>query len=52
MILNLKEINKFKDFINLKYFDENIFMYLENDDLCRRIIENKGKNFCRTKSKN
>jgi len=22
------------------YFDENFFMYLENDDLCKRIIEN------------
>ena len=51
MILNLKEINKFKDFNNLKYFDENIFMYLENDDLCRRIIENKGKIFVVPKAK-
>ena len=23
------------------YFDENFFMYLENDDLCKRIIEEK-----------
>ena len=41
MILNLKRINKLKNFENLKYFDENIFLYLENDDLCKRIIENK-----------
>ena len=36
MLLNKKRLDK----IFLKeYFDENIFMYLENDDLCKRIIE-------------
>ena len=23
------------------YFDENFFMYLENDDLCKRVIDAK-----------
>ena len=23
------------------YFDENFFMYLENDDLCKRIVDAK-----------
>ena len=35
MILNKKK------FRNNNYFDENFFMYLENDDLCRRVY-NKG----------
>ena len=25
--------------IDYKYFDENFFMYLENDDLCKRLID-------------
>ena len=36
MILNLKKFNK-----NI-LFDENIFLYLENDDLCMRVKKNKG----------
>ena len=40
MLLNLKRINRLKNFNNYNYFDENFFMYLENDDLCKRIIEN------------
>tara|TARA_Y100000590_G_scaffold240406_1_gene270317 strand:- start:11 stop:883 length:873 start_codon:yes stop_codon:yes gene_type:complete len=36
MILNKKK------FINDNYFDENIFMYLENDDLCRRVNRKGG----------
>ena len=39
MILNLKRLNQFKTFKNNEYFDENFFMYLENDDLCKRINE-------------
>ena len=27
--------------MNKNYFDENFFMYLENDDLCKRIIDGK-----------
>ena len=37
-------INKDK-FINQKFFDENIFLYLENDDLCRRVKKNGQKIF-------
>jgi GT2 family glycosyltransferase len=37
MLLNLKEINQIDDFRNKKYFDENFFMYLENDDFCKRL---------------
>ena len=37
MLLNLKRLNQFEIFNNYKYFDENIFMYLENDDLCKRL---------------
>ena len=37
-------INKEK-FINQKFFDENIFLYLENDDLCRRVKKSGQKIF-------
>ena len=37
MLLNLKKINQIDDFRNKKYFDENFFMYLENDDFCKRL---------------
>ena len=37
MLLNKKKIEKFIDRKNLHLFDENFFMYLENDDLCKRI---------------
>ena len=37
MLLNLKRISQHEEFNNLNYFDEKIFMYLENDDLCRRL---------------
>jgi len=37
MLINKKNL---KDDI---YFDENIFMYLENNDLCKRVID-KGEN--------
>jgi len=33
------------------YFDENFFMYLENDDLCKRIIEAKEDMFIAPLSK-
>ncbi len=38
MLLNK---NKF----NNEYFDENFFLYLENDDLCMRVEKNKGSIF-------
>jgi len=39
MLFNIKKINQLKGFENFKYFDENIFLYLENDDLCKRLID-------------
>ena len=40
MLLNIKRLKKHKDFKNLIFFDENFFLYLENDDICKRIIKN------------
>ena len=37
MILNLKKLKKMDNF---NFFDENFFLYLENEDLCKRLIEN------------
>ncbi len=37
MLLNLKKLSKYDEFKNFNYFDESFFMYLENEDLCRRI---------------
>ncbi len=48
MLLNLKRLNQLYQF---EYFDENIFMYLENDDLCRRLIDKKEKIYIIPKSK-
>ena len=36
MLFNKKQLDKT---LNKNYFDENFFMYLENDDLCKRIID-------------
>ena len=36
MLFNKKKLDKI---IGKDYFDENFFMYLENDDLCKRIID-------------
>jgi len=36
MLFNKKKLDKI---IDEDYFDENFFMYLENDDLCKRIID-------------
>ena len=36
MILNLKKLKKINNF---NFFDENFFLYLENEDLCKRLIE-------------
>ena len=51
MVLNLKKINKIESFENYKYFDENFFMYLENDDLCKRLINKNENIFIVPKSK-
>ena len=34
MLLNLKKLKKIEDFY---FFDENFFLYLENEDLCKRL---------------
>ena len=39
MLLNLKELNQINLFKNFNFFDENIFLFLENDDLCKRLID-------------
>jgi N-acetylglucosaminyl-diphospho-decaprenol L-rhamnosyltransferase len=51
MVLNLTKINQLKDFKDYNYFDENFFMYLENDDFCKRLIENNENIFIVPKSK-
>ena len=51
MILNLKRINNLSNFEKFKYFDENIFLYLENDDLCKRITDNNENIYIVPKSK-
>ena len=43
-------LNK-KKFSKNYYFDENFFMYLENDDLCRRVINEGGSIFVIPKAK-
>jgi len=39
MLLNKKELKE------EVYFDENIFMYLENNDLCKRVFDDEGLTF-------
>ena len=51
MVLNLNRLNKLESFENYKYFDENFFMYLENDDLCKRLVEKNENIFVIPKSK-
>ncbi|WP_075522455.1 glycosyltransferase family 2 protein [Candidatus Pelagibacter communis] len=48
MLLNAKRLKQKKDFY---FFDENFFLYLENDDLCKRIINLKEKIYVVPKSK-
>ena len=38
MLINKKKLDKI---FQEEYFDENFFMYLENDDLCKRIVDAK-----------
>ena len=45
MLLNKKQLREGI------YFDENFFMYLENNDLCRRVIDNRGSIFIVPKAK-
>jgi len=45
MLLNKKKLS------NEIYFDENFFLYLENDDLCHRVIKNGGLIYVVAKAK-
>ena len=51
MLLNLSRLNKLENFKSKKYFDENIFLYLENDDLCKRVSESGENIYVVPKSK-
>jgi len=48
MLLNLKKLKKLNDF---DFFDENFFLYLENEDLCKRLLENNENIYIFPKSK-
>jgi GT2 family glycosyltransferase len=45
MLLNIKKLKQSEQFNNNNFFDKNFFMYLENDDLCKRINDNNYKIF-------
>ena len=51
MLLNLSRLNELENFSGKKYFDENIFLYLENDDLCKRVIDSGENIYVVPKSK-
>ena len=55
MLLNKKKLENIlsKETSNdeLNYFDENFFMYLENDDLCKRVINNGSNIYVVPKAK-
>ena len=48
MLLNLKQLKKIDNF---NFFDENFFLYLENEDLCKRLIEKNEDIYIIPKSK-
>ncbi len=48
MLLNLKRLKKLNNF---NFFDENIFLYLENDDFCKRLKSNNENIYIVPKSK-
>ena len=48
MLLNLKQLKKIDNF---NFFDENFFLYLENEDLCKRLIEKNEDIYVIPKSK-
>ena len=45
MFINMKNINK------NNFFDENIFLYLENDDFCKRLVDHNEEIYVVPKSK-
>ncbi len=48
MLLNLKKLKKIENF---NFFDENFFLYLENEDLCKRLTEKNEDIYIVPKSK-
>jgi len=48
MLLNLKKLRLLENF---NYFDENIFLYLENDDLCKQLNNREEDIYIVPKSK-
>ncbi len=48
MLLNLKQLKKIDNF---NFFDENFFLYLENEDLCKRLTEKNEDIYIIPKSK-
>ena len=48
MLLNLKRLRKINSF---NFFDENFFLYLENDDLCKNLNNNNENIFIIPKAK-
>ena len=48
MLLNLKQLKRIDNF---NFFDENFFLYLENEDLCKRLIEKNEDIYIIPKSK-
>ena len=48
MLLNLKRLKLIQDF---NFFDENFFLYLENDDLCKRLNKEKENIYVVPKAK-
>ena len=51
MLLNVERLSKLENFKKNNFFDENFFMYLENEDFCKRIIDLNEKIFIVPKSK-
>ena len=51
MLFNKEKLNLIIDNKDQNYFDENFFMYLENDDLCKRVKAYNGKIFIVPSSK-
>ena len=48
MLLNIRKLKKIENF---NFFDENFFLYLENEDLCKRLIEKNEDIYIVPKSK-
>ena len=51
MVINIKKLRSLNNFKNHGFFDENFFMYLENDDICKRVIEENENIYVVPKSK-